>query len=138
MISLRRDLEDQEGKVIIWCQFKEDIRKVAALVEKIGYKYVEYHGDVKQKDRESAIDNFMRFKKVKVFIGQPQAGGVGLNLSIAQTIIWYSHTHNLITREQASERATKVGGISIDVVDYECHGSVDGFVLASHLSLIHI
>lgn len=132
LMTLRRDLENHEGKVIIWCQFKEDIRRVAALVEDMGLTAVEYHGSVKRKDRESAIDNFMRFPKIKVFIGQPQAGGVGLNLSIANMIIWYSHTHNLITREQASERATKVGGMAIDVVDYECANSVDSFILTSH------
>lgn len=132
LIALERDVMSTDNKVIIWCQFKEDISKVAKLMDRLGVGSVQYHGDVRNKDRESAIDNFMRFKKVRVFIGQPQAGGTGLNLSAAGTIIWYSHTQDLIIREQASERATQVGGRVIDVIDYECDDSVDGMILSSH------
>lgn len=130
--ALERDVSSTDSKIIIWCQFREDIARVAALMKKMGVAAVEYHGGVKTKDREKAIDSFMRFKKVRVFIGQPQAGGTGLNLSAAGTIIWYSHTQDLIIREQASERATKVGGMVIDIIDYECDSSVDGLVLTSH------
>ena len=132
LLALERDVSSTDKKVIIWCQFREDISKVAALMKRMGVDAVEYHGGVKPADREKAIDDFMRFKKHRVFIGQPQAGGVGLNLSAAGTIIWYSHTQDLIIREQASERATQVGGAIIDVIDYECDDSVDGLVLTSH------
>lgn len=130
--ALERDVSSTDNKIIIWCQFREDIAKVSALMKRMGIDAVEYHGGIKPADREKAIDNFMRFKKFRVFIGQPQAGGVGLNLSAASTIIWYSHTQDLIIREQASERATKVGGRVIDIIDYECDDSVDGLVLTSH------
>jgi SNF2 family DNA or RNA helicase len=67
--------------------------------------------------------------RVTDFIGQPAAGGEGLDLSAADTIHWYSHTFDLIERDQANERATQVGGRSIAILDYVVPGTVDEYIL---------
>lgn len=120
-----------DGKNIIWCQFQEDITRVRRALAAAGRKAVEYHGRITSKDRRNAaIDSFMHDPTVTDFIGQPRAGGVGLDLSVADTIHWYSHTFDLITRDQATERATQVGGRSIAVLDYTVPESVDGYILS--------
>lgn len=105
------------GKSIIWCRFTREIELVAGLLTRLGIKHVLYHGPVKQADRELAIDRFQKDPEVRVFVGQPQAGGQGLDLSAAEDIIWFSHTYSAIQRKQADERATQLGGRTIGVTD---------------------
>ncbi len=129
--ALLRQVLDSTGKNIIWCKFQEDIVRVKRALIAAGRNVVEYHGRIHSKDkRNTAIDSFMNDPKVTDFIGQPRAGGSGLDLSIADTIHWYSHTFDLIERDQANERATQIGGKSITILDYVVPDSVDGYILA--------
>lgn len=130
--TLIREIQGSEGKSIIWCEHQHDIVIVTRALRKLNSRQVvEYHGKIKADERQAAIDSFNMYTHVTDFVGQPQAGGVGLDLSEASMIFWYSHTHNLIIREQASDRASQVGGPIIDVIDLECDNSVDGFILTS-------
>lgn len=123
---LMRELSDTP-KSVIWCQFKEDIRRVVWRLEQEGLKAVQYHGDVSSADRVAALEALAREERIHL-VGQPQAGGRGLTMP-ADTIIWYSHTPDLIWRRQATERATIVGGKAIHVVDLEVPGSRDTQIL---------
>jgi hypothetical protein len=119
--ALLDEVEITSGKVIIWAQFKKDIELIrkALKSEKIGF--VEYHGDVPEKTRAAALDRFHKDEGLKAFLGQPAAGGRGLEI-LADKVIWYSHTWAAITRKQASERATKMGGRNVSLVDFIAPG----------------
>lgn len=128
--ALLAQVAQGDGKNIIWCKYQEDIRKVVRALRAAGRTVVEYHGAISsQKARQEAIDAFMHDPKVTDFVGQPRAGGQGLDLSVADTIHWYSHTFDLIERDQANERATQIGGKSIFILDYVVPDSVDGYIL---------
>lgn len=129
--TLETVLESIEGKVIIWCKFKEDLRLVGQFLETLKIKSVEYHGSISQEKRQSAVDSFMKDASVRAFLGQPQAGGEGLNLSSASTIIWYSHVFDAIQRNQASARATMAGGKNIALIDICAMDTVDTKILGS-------
>lgn len=105
------------GKSIVWCRFTHEIKLVGDMLDRLGIVHVDYHGPVKQADRDRAIDRFQTDPEVRVFVGQPQAGGQGLDLSAAEDIIWFSHTYSAIQRKQADERATQLGGRTIGVTD---------------------
>jgi len=123
---------DPGTKFIIWCEHRHDIAMVTRALRRLNNRsIVEYHGGVKPKERQIAIDSFNMYKSVTDFVGQPRAGGVGLDLSEADVIFWYSHTHDLIIREQASERASQVDGAVVDVIDLECVGAVDEYILTA-------
>ena len=116
------------GPTIVWCRFREDLRRVVMRLRKEGITCVEYHGTVKQADRREALTWFME-GKAEVFVGQPACAGEGLDLSRAQTIVWYSHVFDVVSRDQASERATKVGGNSIAIVDLAVARTIDEYIL---------
>lgn len=105
------------GKTIVWCRFQEDIDRIAARLREDRIGFVEYHGRVSERKKEEAYDRFPVDKSVHVWLGQYQSGGSGLDLSAADTIINYSHTHDNIARAQSQERATQVGGKRVAVVD---------------------
>ena len=124
--ALAEEVELTPGKVIIWAQFKKDMDLIARTLRPLGVPFVEYHGDINESKRARALELFRDDERYKVFLGQPQAGGRGLEL-LADKIIWYSHTWSAITRKQACERATKMGGKNVEIVDFVAPG-VDEYI----------
>lgn len=132
LVALLDEVAGSDGKVIVWCKYREDIRRALAALRGAGHRCVEYHGAVSsQADRQAAIDAFQNDPGVRCFVGQPRAGGSGLDLSAASTILWYSHTFDLIERDQANERATQVGGRRVVIKDFVVPGTVDEYILGA-------
>lgn len=126
------EVRSSDGKAIVWCKYREDIRRVVRALAAEGIRCVEYHGAVhSQSKRQQAIDDFNNDPGVRVFVGQPKAGGQGLDLSAADLILWYSHTFDLIERDQANERATQIGGKTVTIKDFVTPGTVDEYILAN-------
>lgn len=118
-------------KCVVWCRFREDIVRVKAALRTAGFDAVDYYGGTRPKDRLSHERRFREDPECGPLVGQPQAGGQGLDFSAASDIIWYSHIQDRIRRSQADERATKVGGRKIGVADLIAHGSNDERMLAT-------
>lgn len=117
--------EDVHGKIIVWARFKEELRAIAAALAKAGWAVVEYHGDVKDADRERNVDEFQN-GAATAFVGQPQSGGIGLTLTAAQTVIYYSNDYNSETRKQSEDRAHRIGTkTNVVYVDLIATGTVD-------------
>lgn len=128
--ALLATLEEAPGKCIVWCKFRPELAIVAEALRQANIGFVEYHGGIKQGDaRDDAIDAFQTDPKVTVFLGQPGAGGQGLDLSAADDVIWFSHTHRAIERQQADERATQVGGKTIGVTNLVANEGRDEWIL---------
>lgn len=100
--------EDLDGKFIVWAHFTEELKQIAALLRAKGVEVVEYHGAIGDKERERAVDAFQE-GSARAFVGQPQAGGVGLTLTAAETVIYYSNDFNAYTRLQSEDRAHRDG-----------------------------
>ena len=114
---------------IIWCAFIHDIEEITKLCAKLNLRFVTYYGEMSSPERIKALESFQNSKAKTVFIGQPAAGGVGLNLSKADVVVWYSHIENGIIKSQADERATRIGKRSIDIIHFRTPGSLDDLIL---------
>jgi hypothetical protein len=106
--ALLEVIEDIPGKVIVWARFKPELEMIAAALRKVGRNVVEYHGAVSTANRELAVDSFQN-GDADVFLGQPQAGGIGLTLTAAEHVVYYSNDFNLETRLQSEDRAHRIG-----------------------------
>jgi hypothetical protein len=102
-------VQEATGKVLVWCSFREDIRLLAETLTEAGIGFVEYHGGVSSADREVALKNFKEDDSVRVMLSNPQAGGIGLNLVVANVAIWYSPTFSLQDYLQANDRIHRIG-----------------------------
>lgn len=132
IIAALNEIHNTDSKVIVWCKYREDIRRVVRALQAENIRCVEYHGAIhSQTKRQQAIDAFNSDPEIKVFVGQPKAGGRGLDLSIADLILWYSHTFDLIERDQANERATQISGKTVTIKDFVTPGTVDEYILES-------
>jgi SNF2 family DNA or RNA helicase len=90
--------------VVVYCKFSEDLRKVRALAEKIGYTYGEISG--KRDDQE-----LFKAGKVNLLGCQIQAGGTGVDglQEASHVAIYFSTGYSLTDYEQATKRLDRPG-----------------------------
>jgi SNF2 family DNA or RNA helicase len=106
MRALREVVEDSEGQIIVWARFRAELARIAR--ELADYGVVEYHGGISPKDREAAVDAFQS-GAARIFVANPAAGGTGLTLHAASTVIYHSCSFSLEERLQSEGRAHRIG-----------------------------
>jgi SNF2 family DNA or RNA helicase len=124
-------VEGASGKVVIWCRFREDINRIMA---RYGETAVRYDGEVGPVERKEAINAFMDDKSsVRLFVGNAQAGGAGLNLAgTANTVIYYSNSFSSLDRWQSEDRTHRIGTRgTVTYYDIVARGTVDNSILAN-------
>jgi hypothetical protein len=126
--ELLKIADERPGSMLVWCAYKPEIRRVvAALREKYGEdQVVEVHGDIDEKQRHENVRVKFQGGHARFLVGNAQTGGVGLTMSRAQTIVYYSSTFALLDRLQSEERGTggdKTEGVHI--IDLLTEGTVD-------------
>lgn len=116
------------GKVVVWCQFREDVRLLTERFRKEGLTYVEYHGGISGKQKLINRERFQEDKKLQILIGNPRSGGRGISTSAAKHFINHSHTFDAKVRKQALERCTVAGGSAITGTDMMVANSVEMYI----------
>jgi superfamily II DNA or RNA helicase len=97
----------EEGRnVLIFSQFTSMLALIASALQEQNIDYVQLTGDTL--DRETPIARFQN-GDVSVFLLSLKAGGVGLNLTAADTVIHYDPWWNPAIEAQATARAHRMG-----------------------------
>ena len=87
---------------------------------------MEYHGEIDREERAAGRLRFQQEDEFRWFVGNPHAGGIGLNLTAASTMIYYSNDFSYETRAQSEDRAHRIGQTrSVLYVDFVAEGTVD-------------
>jgi SNF2 family DNA or RNA helicase len=97
-------LEDANGKVILWTSFRYCLAQWEELLTKNKIGYVRY-----LKGDNESIRYWKRDRDIKVFLGNPHSGGIGLNLAEASTMIYFNSTDDFEVRLQSEDRAHRIG-----------------------------
>lgn len=118
-------------KVIVWCRFIWELEMVAARLTEDKIKHVLYHGEVPALERQQAVEG-MQQGDTQVFVGQISTGGMGITLTSASTVIYFSNTFSLAERLQSEDRAHRIGQKrSVEYIDLVCRRTVDKLVLTA-------
>lgn len=100
-IKLVDNMLEEGGKVIIVCTFSEEIAMFKDYYKK---KCVVYDGKMTAKAKDKAEQSFNNDKNVRVFIGQILAAGVGLNLVVANKMVFNSYSWVAADNAQIEDR----------------------------------
>lgn len=129
LVALLDTLENIVGKAIIWCRFRPEIDLIQeALRNEYGHdSVVEFHGGVSTDDRTRARREFQDASSpVRFFVGQVQTGGIGLTLTQAKTVFYYSNSFSLEDRLQSEDRAHRIGQDQhVTYIDLVAKGTID-------------
>ncbi|MGG6315832.1 DEAD/DEAH box helicase [Stenotrophomonas geniculata] len=97
----------EEGRrILLFSQFTGMLALIAQALDGLGLAYVTLTGDTQ--DRVTPVQRFMQ-GEVPLFLISLKAGGVGLNLTAADTVIHFDPWWNPAAENQASDRAHRIG-----------------------------
>ena len=106
LFELLEELAAEGRKVLVFSQFVQMLRLIEQQVRKHGWSYAMLHGGTTGRDKE--IDKFQQ-GDASLFLISLKAGGVGLNLTAADTVILYDPWWNPAVERQAMDRAHRIG-----------------------------
>ncbi len=105
-IELAENIIEQDKKVIIFTNFTDTLKKIT---EHFGKIAVSLDGSTSKPARQFAVDQFQENDKVKVFVGNLKAAGVGLTLTAAEAVIMNDLSFVPSDHSQAEDRAFRYG-----------------------------
>lgn len=113
--KLKRIIEDvqniveQGEKVIIFTQYTQTLQDIKKALNAEKIETVSLSGEDDQNSRQLSIDVFQNTERVKCFVGNIKAAGVGITLTKASTVIFADLEWTPALHEQAEDRAHRIG-----------------------------
>ena len=127
--ALEAILDPITHKVIIWARFRKDIDLICRT---LGDAAVRYDGIVKDKERELALHRFRSDDTIRYFVANQQSISMGVTLTQAKTVIYYSNNFALEKRLQSEDRAHRIGqDVSVSIIDLVARDTVDEHITAT-------
>lgn len=106
LMAMLPEMVEEGRKILLFSQFTSMLSIIEEEITKHGIEYVKLTGQTK--DRAKPVDDFQS-GKVPVFLISLKAGGSGLNLTAADTVIHYDPWWNPAAENQATDRAYRIG-----------------------------
>ncbi len=128
LMEMLPELVDEGRRVLVFSQFTSMLALIEPELVRAKLGYVMLTGETQ--DRESAVRRFQD-GEVPVFLISLKAGGVGLNLTAADTVIHYDPWWNPAVENQATDRAHRIGqSKKVFVYKLVVSGSIEEKILA--------
>ena len=105
--ELLEEIIDGGHRVLVFSQFVKMLDLMQERLEASGTCHCYLAGQTKERQEE--VDRFQKDETIPVFLISLKAGGVGLNLSAADTVIHFDPWWNAAVEAQATDRAHRIG-----------------------------
>ena len=106
LMTMLPEQVDEGRHILLFSQFTSMLALIEVELQKAGLSYVTLTGSTI--DRETPIKRFQN-GEVPIFLISLKAGGLGLNLTAADTVIHYDPWWNPAVEHQATDRAHRIG-----------------------------
>ena len=107
--DLLPQMRDHEDRVLIFTQFVMVMDIMEQYLRIRGYKYLRLDGSTPVQERQLLIDQYNENPDIFIFILSTRAGGLGINLTAANTVILHDLDFNPYNDKQAEDRCHRVG-----------------------------
>ncbi|KAF9974153.1 putative DNA helicase ino80 [Actinomortierella ambigua] len=105
LVELKRD----GHRVLIYFQMTRMIDLIEEYLTYRQYKYLRLDGSSKISDRRDMVTDWQTRPEIFIFLLSTRAGGLGINLTAADTVIFYDSDWNPTVDQQAMDRAHRLG-----------------------------
>lgn len=100
---------EENNKILVFSQFTTVLKNIAKKLDKNNINYSYLDGSTKAEERIRLVNEFNESNEKSVFLISLKAGGTGLNLTSANTVIHFDPWWNPSVEKQASDRAHRYG-----------------------------
>ncbi|MCK5787759.1 MAG: SNF2 helicase associated domain-containing protein [Chlamydiia bacterium] len=107
LMSMIETIINSSRRTVIFSQYKSMLDILSNDLKAGNIKYCYIHGNTKNKEKE--LDTFDTDHSIKIFLISIKAGGVGLNITSADTVIHYDLCWNPSIQSQATDRVYRLG-----------------------------
>jgi len=107
--ALLKQLKANDHRVLLYFQMTRMIDLMEEYLTYRNYKFVRLDGSTKLEDRRDTVADFQSDRSIFVFLLSTRAGGLGINLTSADTVIFYDSDWNPTIDSQAMDRAHRLG-----------------------------
>jgi len=102
-------LKEGGHRVLLYFQMTRMIDLMEEYLTYRNYKYCRLDGSTKLEDRRDTVADFQTRPDIFIFLLSTRAGGLGINLTSADTVIFYDSDWNPTIDSQAMDRAHRLG-----------------------------
>uniref|UniRef100_A0A0K8SA08 Helicase domino n=2 Tax=Lygus hesperus TaxID=30085 RepID=A0A0K8SA08_LYGHE len=106
---LLRKLKTDHHRVLIFTQMTRMLDVLEAFLNFHGHIYLRLDGTTKVDQRQILMERFNADKRIFCFILSTRSGGVGVNLTGADTVVFYDSDWNPTMDAQAQDRCHRIG-----------------------------
>ncbi|WWC94487.1 hypothetical protein V866_001333 [Kwoniella sp. B9012] len=109
LYTMLRDLKAGGHRVLIFTQMTRVLDILEIFLSYNGHRYLRLDGSTKIEDRQVITERFNSDPRYFVFIASSRSGGVGINLTGANTVFFYDSDWNPSMDRQCMDRAHRIG-----------------------------
>ena len=111
LLELVGEAVDGGHRVLVFSQFTSMLDLIAPALDEAGFAWCRLDGTTR--DRARVVENFQSDPSVPVFLISLKAGGTGLNLTAADTVVHFDPWWNPAVEAQATDRAHRIGQANV-------------------------
>ena len=130
LMELIDEYKNNNHRLLVFSQFVSALDIIERKLQEKGIHYYKLTGETNAKDRISLANDFNNNDDIKVFLISLKAGGTGLNLIGADTIIHLDPWWNVSAENQATDRSHRIGQTqTVEVIKLICKDTIEQRVI---------
>ena len=130
LATLLRRLKSGGHKVLIFTQMTKMLDILEAFLNLYGYAYCRLDGSTRPEQRQILMQRFNTDERLFAFILSTRSGGFGINLTGADTVVFYDSDWNPAMDAQAQDRAHRIGQTrEVHIYRMVCKGTIEENIL---------
>lgn len=104
LVEIVGDRLDMDQKIVVVARWKPDLDLIEAFGREMGVPTFAIRGKVKREISDQALLDFQALDGAGLMVLQPAAASLGIDLSTASLMVWYSHTPSWVDFTQCCDR----------------------------------
>ena len=130
LAALLRRLKSGGHKVLIFTQMTKMLDILEQFLNLYGYAYCRLDGSTRPEQRQILMQRFNTDERLFAFILSTRSGGFGINLTGADTVVFYDSDWNPAMDAQAQDRAHRIGQTrEVHIYRMVCKGTIEENIL---------
>ncbi len=130
LMSLIDEYTENGHRMLVFSQFVKSFDKIEENLKAKNILFYKLTGDTKAEDRIRLTNEFNSNEEIKVFLISLKAGGTGLNLIGADTVIHLDPWWNVSAENQATDRTHRIGQThNVEVIKLICRNTIEQRVI---------